>query len=397
MKPYILFQSGKPASRHITAQPKLLQRTRWTWSRIRLVALAAFVLMLGEIGAVLPCSARDLPPIATRELVIGVKEAPPFAIKQADGSWQGISVDLWREVAGNLKLHYRFAEEPTVGALIDGAATGKYDVAIGALTVTAARVRALDFTSPFYSTGLGIAVPASGSLSWMPVLQAFMNVGFLQAVIALLFLALAVGVIIWFFERKSDEFGGSIRKGLSSGMWWATAAMTRRGMVEYSPRTAAGRIVASIWTVTSIVAIAVFTAAITSALTVRHLQGTVHSVQDLRTVRVGMVKGTSTHDALSELQISAHEYDSARDGLIALRSHKIDAFVYDKPLLSWVVQQQFPSTIEMLDAMFQPQHYAFAIPNDSPLRGALNIAILDAIQGMWWKQTITRYLGSNSY
>ena len=395
MKPYIEVGNGPQASRHIKAcgGPK----RHASRGRFRLIALAALMLLLGQLGAILPCRARDLPPIATRELVIGIKEAPPFSIKQTDGSWQGISVDLWREVAHNLKLRYRFAEERTVGALIDGAATGKYDVSIGALTVTAARVRALDFTSPFYSTGLGIAVPASGSLSWMPVLQAFMNVGFLQAVLALLFLALAVGIIIWFFERKSDEFGGSIRKGLSSGMWWATAAMTRRGMVEYTPRTVAGRIVASIWTVTSIVAIAVFTAAVTSALTVRHLQGTVHSVQDLRTVRVGMVKGTSTHDALSELQISAHEYDTPRDGLIALRSHKIDAFVYDKPLLSWVVQQQFPATIEMLDTMFQPQHYAFAIPNDSPLRGALNIAILDAIQSVWWKQTITRYLGSNNY
>jgi ABC-type amino acid transport substrate-binding protein len=366
-------------------------------SFLRQAVIAALVLLLGEFGAIFSSNARDLPPIATRELVIGIKEAPPFAIKRPGGEWEGISVDLWREVANNLHFRYRFAEEPTVGALIDAAATGKYDVSIGAITVTAARVRALDFTSPFYSTGLGIAVPASGSLSWMPVLQAFMNVGFLQAVLALLFLALAVGVIIWFFERKSDEFGGSVKKGLSSGMWWATAAMTRRGMVEYSPRTVAGRIVASIWTVTSIVAIAVFTAAITSALTVRHLQGAVHGVQDLRTVRVGMVKGTSTHDALSELQITAHEYATARDGLLALRAHKIDAFVYDKPLLTWVVQQQFPSSVEMLDAMFQPQHYAFAIPNDSPLRGALNIAILDAIQSTWWKQTTTRYLGSTSH
>lgn len=360
--------------------------------------MIAFVLtLLIEIGTILPGHARDLPPIASRELVIGIKEAPPFAMKQPDGEWQGISVDLWREVANNLRLRYRFAEEPTVAALINGAAAGKYDVSIGAITVTAARVRELDFTSPFYSTGLGIAVPTSGSLSWMPVLQAFMNFGFLQAVLALLFLALAVGIIIWFFERKNDEFGGSMKKGLSSGMWWATAAMTRRGMVEYSPRTVAGRIVASIWTVTSIVAIAVFTAAVTSALTVRHLQGTVHGVQDLRTVRVGMVKGTSTHDALSELRITAHEYETARDGLLALRAHKIDAFVYDKPLLTWVVQQQFPSSVEMLDAMFQPQHYAFAIPNDSPLRGSLNIAILDAIQGTWWKQTTTRYLGSLTY
>ena len=69
---------------------------------------------------------------------------------------------------------------------------------------------------------------------------------------------LLVGVIIWFLERKNDEFSGGVRKGLSSSMWWATAAMTRRGMVEYNPQTAAGRIVASIWTVTSIVAIAVF-------------------------------------------------------------------------------------------------------------------------------------------
>lgn len=387
-----------PASRiapYATASQPAVRHVALAWRKLRLIAI--FFLALSGLITAAPAVARDLPPVASRELVVGIKEVPPFAMKQASGEWEGISVDLWREVANNLHLRYRFVEEPTVGALIDGAATGKYDVSIGAITVTAARVRTLDFTSPFYSTGLGIAVPASGSLSWMPVLQAFMNRGFLQAVLALLFLALGVGVVIWFFERKNDEFGGSIRKGLSSGMWWATAAMTRRGMVEYSPRTVAGRIIASIWTVTSIVAIAVFTAAVTSALTVRHLQGTVHGVQDLRTVRVGMVRGTSTHDALSEMRISAHEYDTARDGLIALRSHKIDAFVYDKPLLSWIVQQQFPSTIEMLDAIFQPQHYAFAIPNDSPLRGALNIAILDAIQSVWWRQTTTRYLGNFNY
>ena len=34
-----------------------------------------------------------------RELVIGTKEAPPFAMKAADGAWQGISIDLWRRIA----------------------------------------------------------------------------------------------------------------------------------------------------------------------------------------------------------------------------------------------------------------------------------------------------------
>src|SRR5580698_1819994 len=86
------------------------------------------------------------------ELVIGTKEAPPFAMKAADGNWQGISIDLWRRIADELHLLYRFAEEAGVQGLIDGVATGKFDIAAAAITVTAERARILDFTQPFYAT-----------------------------------------------------------------------------------------------------------------------------------------------------------------------------------------------------------------------------------------------------
>lgn len=112
-----------------------------------------------------PCWAQapDNPDVSSqRELVIGTKEAPPFAMKASDGTWQGISIDLWRHVADQLHLHYRFVEAPDVQSLIDGVAAGKFDVAVAALTVTAGRERILDFTQPFYATGLGIAVPAGG-------------------------------------------------------------------------------------------------------------------------------------------------------------------------------------------------------------------------------------------
>src|SRR5215469_7818036 len=33
-----------------------------------------------------------------RELVIGAKVAPPFAMKSEDGTWRGISIDLWRRI-----------------------------------------------------------------------------------------------------------------------------------------------------------------------------------------------------------------------------------------------------------------------------------------------------------
>ncbi|CAM5301987.1 hypothetical protein [Streptomyces canarius] len=68
--------------------------------------------------------------------------------------------------------------------------------------------------------------------------------------------------------------------------------------------------------------------------------------------------------------------------------------VYDKPLLAWLIQQEFTATLEMLDTTFEPQHYAFAIANNSKLRAPLNIAILDATQSTWWKDVIARYLGT---
>ncbi|HXQ84038.1 MAG TPA: transporter substrate-binding domain-containing protein [Xanthobacteraceae bacterium] len=328
------------------------------------------------------------------ELVIGTKDAPPFAMKAADGSWQGISIDLWRHVADELHLHYRFAEEPNVQGLIDGVAAGKFDVAAAALTVTAGRVRILDFTQPFYATGLGIAVPVGGEASWLPIIRTLTSFGFAQAILALVGLALAVGFLVWFFERHHNEdFGGGVTKGLSSGVWWSTVAMTQRVTGNFGPRTLPGRIVAIVWMVGSIVTIAVFTASIMSVLTIKHLQGTVHGVSDLSTVRVGALTGTSTEETLFHLRITYQKFATLPDGLNALRKHEIDAFVYDKPLLAWAIHQGFSSSIELVDATFEPQEYAFALPRNSPLRKALDVAILDAIHSAWWEQTIFRYFG----
>lgn len=154
-----------------------------------------------------------------RELVIGTKEAPPFAMKAADGSWNGISIDLWRRVADELHLSFRFSEEPNVQGLIDGVAEGRIDIAVAALTVTAGRARIIEFTQPFYVTGLGIAVPAGGEASWLPVIRTMTSFGFAQAIMALVGLALAVGLLVWLFERRHNEdFSGGVTKGLSSGV-----------------------------------------------------------------------------------------------------------------------------------------------------------------------------------
>jgi len=356
--------------------------------------LRKFILLfIGLVWLAAPAFAQQAE--APRELVVGVKEAPPFTMKSADGTWTGLSVELWERIASELKQPYRYVEARTVADLLGGAEKAKFDIGVGAITVTAEREQRVDFTQSFYTTGLGIAVPHVSSMSWVPVVRAMTSFGFLQAVLGLLGLALFAGFLMWLLERRHNEnFSGGLGRGLTSSVWWSTLAMTQRTRADTGPSTVAGRIVGIIWMIASIIAIAVFTAGITSLLTTKQLQGLVHGVNDLRSVRVGSVSGTAAEETLRKMRIKHRGYATATDGLKAIRGGKIDAFVFDKALLAWSIRENYSSSLEMLDVMFDPQSYALVLPNGSPLRKPATVALLSATQSDWWKEVSFRYLGS---
>ena len=327
-----------------------------------------------------------------KELIIGTKVAPPFVMKRFDGTLYGISIDLWRRVADELHLRYHFSEQETIQELLKGTEEGSFDAAIAALTTTAARERVVDFTQPFYSTGLGVAVPASEN-EWTSVLRIILSFGFFQAVLALLGIAMCVGFVIWLLERnKTEHFRGGL-KGLGTGVWWSTMAMTRGGAAQNAPATLAGRIVATGWMIASVITFAIFTAGITSTLTKRELQGAVHSVNDLRSARVGAPMGSTTVEYLDRLRIAYRGFPNSQAGLNALKAHSIDAFVYDKPLLTWLILKDYSSTLRVLDMTFDTQNYAIAMPKGSALGRILDAPLLEQTESEWWEQTLYQYLG----
>ncbi len=352
-----------------------------------------FFMLLAAACWTLPAAAQHAE--TPRELVVGVKEAPPFTMKNPEGQWTGLSVELWERIAQHLKYKFRYVEATTVPDLLDGVAGGKFDIGVGAITVTAEREQVVDFTQAFYTTGLGIAVPLVSSMSWVPVVRAMTSFGFLQAVLGLLGLALLAGVLMWVFERRQNEnFSGGVSKGLTSSVWWSTLAMTQRTRSDTGPQTIAGRIVGIVWMIASIIAIAVFTAGITSLLTTKQLEGLVHGVNDLRSVRVGSVNGTAADETLKKMRIKHRGYPTALEGLNAIRTGAIDAFVFDKPLLAWLIRENYSSSLDMLDATFDPQSYALVLPNGSALRKPATVALLSATQSEWWKDASFRYLGA---
>jgi ABC-type amino acid transport substrate-binding protein len=231
---------------------------------------------------------------------------------------------------------------------------------------------------------------------WTSILRILLSFGFVQAVLVLLAIAMGVGALIWILERRrTAHFSGGAR-GLASSFWWSTIAMTQAGAAHNAPATLPGRIVATAWMIASVIAITIFTAGLTSSLTRRELQGAVHSINDLRSVRVGAVAKSSTIDYLDRQRIAHQVFADVKEGLTALRAGSVDAFVYDKPLLTWTVRQDFPSTIRVLDITFGSQLYAIALPKGSPMRSMLDIAVLRQIEDEWWQQILFVYLGRNS-
>jgi ABC-type amino acid transport substrate-binding protein len=98
------------------------------------------------LGLAVPGWAQEGPTPSAQKLIVGVKEAPPFVIKQADNTWSGLSIELWRTIATDLQLSYTWRELDLPG-LLQGVTDGSLDVAVGALTITPERERLFDFGS----------------------------------------------------------------------------------------------------------------------------------------------------------------------------------------------------------------------------------------------------------
>lgn len=325
-------------------------------------------------------------------MVVATREAPPFAMKGEDGEWHGIAIDLWRNIAAQRGFDYRFAETD-LDSMIDGVADGRYDASVGALTITADREEKVDFTQPFYTTGFGIAVRKSPTV-WLSLVQNFFTWGFFKAVLALSALLLLVGFLFWLAERKhnTEEFADGPR-GIFSGFWFSAVTMTTVGYGDKAPRTVPGKLIALVWMFTAIIIISTFTGMIASSLTAGRLAGAIAGPDDLDSVTVGSISDTATDDWLRRERIAFSGYPSVEAGLTALHGGEIDAFVYDAPLLRYLVRKGDAKDLRLLPGTFGRQDYGIALKQGSEMRESIDIALLRQIRSSEWHEGIAQTLG----
>ncbi|WP_294345090.1 transporter substrate-binding domain-containing protein [Prosthecochloris sp.] len=326
------------------------------------------------------------------ELIVGIKQAPPFSMKNKEGEWEGISVELWKKIAQDNGFSYKFRESELEN-LLDNVSTGEHDASVAAITVTGERENLVDFSQPFFLSGLAIAVRENSS-NWGRVIKVFFSSGFLRIVLLLSLILLVSGFLVWFFERvkNPEQFGGSPAKGIGHGFWWAAVTMTTVGYGDKAPKTPGGRMVALVWMFASLIIISGFTAAITTALTVGSLDVPIKGVHDLHTIKTGTVSGSTSIQFLTEEYISFQEFGTIEEALQSLQGGRIDAVVYDEPIMRYMTASGGFEDIRVLEHSFKHEYYAIALPPGSPLAEKINRSLLDYTASKRWRLILFKYL-----
>lgn len=326
-------------------------------------------------------------------VTVATREVPPFAFRGPDGQWRGIAIDLWTDVAEQLGAEHRFIELGLT-EMVDAVAEDRVDAAVAALTITSDREKRVDFSHPFHTSGLGIAVHQRPAGGFATVLKRLFSAKFLAVLAGLLALLTGVGVLMWLAEHRANaQFPRTPAKGIGAGVWWSAVTMTTVGYGDKAPYTLLGRIVAMVWMFAALIIISGFTAAITTALTVGELGRSIERADDLYGARVVTVKDSTSDAFLARHRVQHAVVESLPEALSQVAEGQAEAVVYDAPILKYLVAQDYRGRLRVLPLILQREDYGIALPQGSPVREALNKELLLSIRSDKWQEKLTDYLG----
>jgi ABC-type amino acid transport substrate-binding protein len=329
-----------------------------------------------------------------KKIIVGVKEEPPFIMKDAQGNYYGLSIDLWEDLAKKDDIDYEYQDFRDYLLILRALTRKDIDVSISPLTVSYQRLHSFEVSQPFFISSLGVAVYSHGS-----VISKLLSRDILVVIGSLILLIALVGTVMWLVERRRNtiEFSESPRLGMLDGIWWAAVTMTTVGYGDKTPKTRSGRALALLWMFTSIMLISSLTASITSHLAHTGDDMNITHVEDLAEMqdKVGTVAHSGSADYLRNNGIELPNrcfYENPLDGLKALKKGDIRVFVYDKPIMYYLLtEHNLEDDVTILPVTFNKNYCSFMFPQGSKLLRSLDPDLIEHINLAAWRLTLRKY------
>lgn len=334
-------------------------------------------------------------------LRVGIHEKPPYAIKNPDDSWSGLAPILWQGISEATGLKYEFVELPYED-LIPQVAAGKIDAAAGEIEVCAEAEKLVDFTQPFLTSSLCIALGKTHWASaWKSIIEDFFSWTILKYLLLLLTAMLAVSILLWFAERHhgTRHFHGGLG-GIGSALWFSAVTMTTVGYGDKTPATITGRIIAVFWMIFGVVLVSAFTATITSSITQARTANSIESIADFNHLSCGALKGSLSAQILSRIGVMTHEYESIDAALEDLQARKIEAVVGDRNTLTYVssefARRKPPVRFEIPSFRLREAFLAIPMREGHKDYKKVNEAMLQFITSEKWLEVVQKWTAGHS-
>ena len=161
--------------------------------------------------AVAPTSDPDRP------LRVATGRIAPFVIPEG-GRLTGFSIDLWNELARRLRVESAWTDVGPSADQIQAVRRGDADVAISAITITQEREKVVDFSHPYFDSGLQIMVRARSERPLLDSIRSLPWAAIGEIFGAAIVIMLVLANVLWLIERRSNRrFGNGYVSGIGEG------------------------------------------------------------------------------------------------------------------------------------------------------------------------------------
>jgi len=328
-----------------------------------------------------------------RSLKVGVTHAPPFMILDSN-SMTGLCIDLWGEVADSLGIQYTCTRFNDYASLLDGLRDNMVDVVINPVSLTDKRLRNYRLSIPFYVSDMGIATNQSFRIPLISAFVHLLNWRTIRMSLVLLSVVFVFSVLIWLFEHRINS--GQFRKGhkgIADGIWWAFVTMSTVGYGDKVPKSKMGRLLTIFWVTYAVSLFFVFTAEVSSELTITKMQSDIAGFEGLRKVKVGTLEESGYASLLKVNHVKYIPYHTLTEGLQALDSKHVDAFIGDAGTLSYNLEKlELGKDIEITRTSVRDQYFCLAARKDNTgLIDEINPVLLNITESQNWDRVLDRY------
>ncbi|XP_075468697.1 glutamate receptor 2 isoform X3 [Ascaphus truei] len=400
------------------------------WSEVDKMVVTATDVLSGNDSMGLENKTVIVTTILESPYVMYKKNADQF---EGNDRYEGYCVDLATEIAkhcgfkykltivGDGKYGARDAETKIWNGMVGELVYGKADIAIAPLTITLVREEVIDFSKPFMSLGISIMIKKPqkskpGVFSfldplayeiWMCIVFAYIGVS------VVLFLVSRFSPYEWHTEefedgRETQSNDSSNEFGIFNSLWFSLGAFMQQGC-DISPRSLSGRIVGGVWWFFTLIIISSYTANLAAFLTVERMVSPIESAEDLSKqteIAYGTLDSGSTKEFFRRSKIAVFDkmwtymksaepsvfVKTTAEGVARVRKSKGKYAYLLESTMNEYIEQRKPCDTMKVGGNLDSKGYGIATPKQSPLRNAVNLAVLklneqgllDKLKNKWW-------------